>query len=182
MSQAGSSNAHQQRRHDQRRRARSLKPAKFHYSKIKIDPDRARQFLKGHKHGQICVGPSSCQSIALANLWARIFLRQSGATRIQVPLGISEQQLENIQTWFALNINCGTPQVGQTFCSLVVQTLDQGILVAIGPNQQNFVHISELSHQHIKEVEDVVTVGDLITVKTMSICPTKGHMRFTARI
>jgi len=37
------------------------------------------------------------------------------------------------------------------------------------PGKEGLVHISKLDHQRVNRVEDVVNVGDTITVKVMEI-------------
>jgi len=50
-----------------------------------------------------------------------------------------------------------------------VRILDFGAFVEILPNQQGMVHISQLDDKRVNKVEDVVKIGDLISVKVISI-------------
>ena len=55
-------------------------------------------------------------------------------------------------------------QVGEVYTGKVVKTLDFGAFVEILPGKDGMVHISELADYRVPSVEDVVSVGDEITV------------------
>ena len=44
-----------------------------------------------------------------------------------------------------------------------------GAFCEILPNKEGFIHVSELSDKFVKNVEDVVKVGDEVTVKVIEI-------------
>ncbi|MFC6464460.1 CvfD/Ygs/GSP13 family RNA-binding post-transcriptional regulator [Marinilactibacillus sp. GCM10026970] len=44
-----------------------------------------------------------------------------------------------------------------------------GVFVALDDETQGLVHISELKHGFIKEIEDIVTIGDTVDVVVMDI-------------
>ncbi|OQX01068.1 polyribonucleotide nucleotidyltransferase [Candidatus Parcubacteria bacterium A4] len=60
-------------------------------------------------------------------------------------------------------------KTGEIFKGKVVRILDFGAFVEILPNQQGMVHISQLADKRVNKVEDVVKIGDLISVKVISI-------------
>ncbi len=60
-------------------------------------------------------------------------------------------------------------KVGEVFEGRVKRILDFGALVEILPSQEGLIHISRLSPYRIKKVEDVVKVGDVVSVKVISI-------------
>ena len=60
-------------------------------------------------------------------------------------------------------------QVGETFEGKVKRILGFGAFVEILPGQEGLVHISKLSDKRIEKVEDVVNIGDTISVKVISI-------------
>ncbi len=60
-------------------------------------------------------------------------------------------------------------KVGEVFQGKVTRILDFGAFVEIFPGQEGLVHISQLAPYHVKKVEDVVKVGDIIPVKVISI-------------
>ena len=61
------------------------------------------------------------------------------------------------------------PVVGRIYTGKVVRTTDFGAFVEILPNQDGLVHISQLDSERVNKVEDVVSVGDEITVMITSI-------------
>jgi polyribonucleotide nucleotidyltransferase len=62
-----------------------------------------------------------------------------------------------------------TPQLGRIYTGRVVRTTDFGAFVEILPNIDGMVHISQLDSDRVEKVEDVVQVGDEITVMVTNI-------------
>lgn len=62
-----------------------------------------------------------------------------------------------------------TPLIGRIYTGKVVRTTDFGAFVEILPNIDGMVHISQLDSERVKSVEDVVQVGDEITVMVTNI-------------
>jgi len=60
-------------------------------------------------------------------------------------------------------------EVGQIYQGKVVKILDFGAFVEIMPGKDGLVHISELESSRVEKVEDVVKMGDIISVKVISI-------------
>ena len=61
------------------------------------------------------------------------------------------------------------PELGHIYTGKVVRTTDFGAFVEILPNQDGLVHISQLDTERVNKVEDVVSVGDEITVMITNI-------------
>lgn len=59
--------------------------------------------------------------------------------------------------------------VGETFQGKVKRILDFGAFVEILPGQEGLIHISKLAPYHVRKVEDIVNVGDIVSVKVISI-------------
>jgi polyribonucleotide nucleotidyltransferase len=70
------------------------------------------------------------------------------------------------------------PVVGRIYTGRVVRTTDFGAFVEILPNQDGLVHISQLDSERVNKVEDVVSVGDEITVMITNIDDT-GKIRLS---
>jgi polyribonucleotide nucleotidyltransferase len=60
-------------------------------------------------------------------------------------------------------------EVGSIYTGKVTRILSFGAMVEILPGKEGLVHISELDEQRVAKVEDVVKVGDEITVKAIDI-------------
>ena len=60
-------------------------------------------------------------------------------------------------------------EVGEIYNARVVRITDFGAFVELIPGQEALVHVSELSRDYIKNVKDVVKVGDTIKVKIIRI-------------
>lgn len=60
-------------------------------------------------------------------------------------------------------------EVGKTYIGKVKRITRFGAFVEIMPGKEGLVHISKLSRQRVRKVEDVVKIGDEITVKVSEI-------------
>jgi polyribonucleotide nucleotidyltransferase len=61
------------------------------------------------------------------------------------------------------------PEVGVVYAGKVTRIMPFGAFVAVLGGKEGLVHISELSVGHVKEVTDVIDVGDDINVKVIEI-------------
>jgi polyribonucleotide nucleotidyltransferase len=62
-------------------------------------------------------------------------------------------------------------KIGEIYTGKVVRILDFGAFVELIPGKDGMVHISELANYHVPTVEDVVTLGEEITVVVKNIDP-----------
>ncbi|NLY10313.1 MAG: polyribonucleotide nucleotidyltransferase [Firmicutes bacterium] len=60
-------------------------------------------------------------------------------------------------------------EVGESYLGKVKRLMNFGAFVEILPGKEGLVHISQLSHERVNKVEDVVSVGDEILVKVTEI-------------
>jgi polyribonucleotide nucleotidyltransferase len=60
-------------------------------------------------------------------------------------------------------------EVGEKYTGKVVRIEKFGAFVELWPGQDGLVHISKLDNKHIKNVEDVVKMGDTIEVKVIKV-------------
>jgi len=58
---------------------------------------------------------------------------------------------------------------GATYKGTVKAIKEYGAFVEIVPGKEGLLHISELEHGHVKNVEDVISVGDQIDVKLLKV-------------
>ena len=69
---------------------------------------------------------------------------------------------------------------GERFQGRVVSTLNFGAFVEVAPGRQGLVHISELADGYVKNVEDVVKVGDVVPVEVVEIDP-QGRLNLSRK-
>jgi polyribonucleotide nucleotidyltransferase len=63
------------------------------------------------------------------------------------------------------------PEIGKVYPGIVKKTTSFGAFVEFMPGKEGMVHISDLEWHRVNRVEDVVNVGDEITVKVIGIDP-----------
>lgn len=86
----------------------------------------------------------------------RIFIASNDYQKVQNALNIISAIIKN-------------PEPGQIFSGKVTKTTSFGAFVEIAPEKEGLVHISKLSRERVKNVEDIVKVGDVILVKVIDI-------------
>jgi len=60
-------------------------------------------------------------------------------------------------------------KAGEIFNARVVKIMDFGAFAEILPGQDGLIHISELADKRVEKVDDIVSVGDIVTVKVKEI-------------
>jgi polyribonucleotide nucleotidyltransferase len=71
-----------------------------------------------------------------------------------------------------------SPEIGRIYTGKVVRTTDFGAFVEILPGTDGMVHISQLDSERVNRVEDIVRMGDEITVMVTDIDPA-GKIRLS---
>ena len=61
------------------------------------------------------------------------------------------------------------PEVGQFYSGVVKRIIEIGAFVEIMPGTDGLLHISEISKERIRSVEDVLREGDEVVVKCIKI-------------
>lgn len=59
------------------------------------------------------------------------------------------------------------PEIGEIYTGKVTRLMNFGAFVEFLPGKEGLVHISKLDHKRVEKVEDVVSEGDIITVKVI---------------
>ena len=72
-------------------------------------------------------------------------------------------------------------EAGMVMQGKVVRILEFGAFVELAPGKDGMVHISKLSDSRVEKVEDVVKVGDDVTVKVIKVDPIKGRIDLSMR-
>jgi len=69
---------------------------------------------------------------------------------------------------------------GKVYTAKVVRIEDFGCFVEIWPGCEGLVHISQLAHERVEKVTDIVKLGDEIIVKAMGT-DKKGRQDFSRK-
>ncbi len=72
------------------------------------------------------------------------------------------------------------PEIGKIYKGKVMRIMAFGAFCEIMPGKEGLVHVSELANKFVKNVEDVVKIGDEITVKVTEI-DEKGRVNLSKR-
>ncbi|OQW54930.1 MAG: polyribonucleotide nucleotidyltransferase [Proteobacteria bacterium SG_bin7] len=64
---------------------------------------------------------------------------------------------------------CEEPEVGKVYNGKVVKIVEFGAFVEVLPNVQGLLHISEVAHERIRNVTDVLSEGEKVDVKILDI-------------
>ena len=71
---------------------------------------------------------------------------------------------------------------GMVLEGVITNVTNFGVFVDIGVHQDGLVHISELSHQFVKDPRDIVKAGALVKVKVLSIDIKRQRVSLTMRL
>jgi polyribonucleotide nucleotidyltransferase len=97
---------------------------------------------------------------------AIIDIQPDGTVFITCPsLDQAEKAAEMVKLYAA------DPEVGKVYKGRVTRILPFGALVEILPGKEGLLHISQISHERITSVSDVLKVGDEIEVKVLGVEP-----------
>jgi polyribonucleotide nucleotidyltransferase len=72
------------------------------------------------------------------------------------------------------------PEVGAVYKGTVTRVADFGAFIEILPGTDGLLHVSEMAHQRVERVTDVMKEGDPVEVKVLSI-DREGKIRLTRR-
>ena len=70
---------------------------------------------------------------------------------------------------------------GMELKGTVRNVIDFGAFIDIGVHQDGLVHISQISQKRIKHPSEVLKVGDIVSVKVLSIDAEKGRISLTMK-
>ncbi len=71
-------------------------------------------------------------------------------------------------------------EAGMIYTGKVVRIMEFGAFVELAPNKDGMVHISKLSDKRVAKVEDVVNIGDTVTVRVAEV-DRMGRINLTMR-
>ncbi|MDR1537955.1 MAG: polyribonucleotide nucleotidyltransferase [Clostridiales bacterium] len=83
---------------------------------------------------------------------------------------VADRNMDNVRRAIdMINTIVHDPDVGKIYVGKVTRLLNFGAFVEIAPEKEGLIHISQLAKERVKKVEDVVNVGDIVSVKVIEI-------------
>ncbi|MDF1615644.1 polyribonucleotide nucleotidyltransferase [Desulfurivibrio dismutans] len=133
---------------------------------ITINPDKIRDLI----------GPGGKVIKAItAEYGIKMDVTDDGKVKIFAPSGeIAEKVKEEVLSLTA------EAEVGKVYKGVVQKIMDFGAFVQILPGTDGLVHISELEHQRVNKVTDVLNEGDEVMVKVLEI-DSRGKIRLSRK-
>jgi polyribonucleotide nucleotidyltransferase len=133
---------------------------------IKIKPDKIRDVIgPGGKVIRGLVEETGC----------KIDIEDDGTVLIASSDGVAMERAIN-----AIQAICAEPEVGKIYRGTVRKIVEFGAFVEIMPGTDGLLHISQISNERIRRVEDVLHEGDEINVKVLDVDRT-GKIRLSMR-
>ncbi|MAE08972.1 MAG: polyribonucleotide nucleotidyltransferase [Bacteroidetes bacterium] len=91
----------------------------------------------------------------------------------------NKTSIEEAKEWIA-GITA-VPELNKTYLGTVKSIVAFGAFVEILPSKDGLLHISEIDHKRIENVEDVLKQGDKIKVKLIGIDPRSGKLKLSRK-
>ena len=133
---------------------------------MKINPDKIRDVIGS--------GGKIIQKIT-ADTGAKIDINDDGTVYILAVNRDAAQEAKNI-----IDAIVFEPVDGCCYTGTVTRIIPIGAFVEIAPGKEGLVHISKLANKRVATVEDVVSVGDVVTVKFLGT-DEKGRLNLSMR-
>ncbi|PIT98718.1 MAG: polyribonucleotide nucleotidyltransferase [Bdellovibrionales bacterium CG10_big_fil_rev_8_21_14_0_10_45_34] len=122
---------------------------------IKIKPEKVREVIgAGGKVIREIIATTGVKIDIEDNGFIKIFSSDPQAAKAAI------QMIENI---------CAEAEVGKVYEGKVKRIMDFGAFVEILPSTEGLLHISEIAHERLRSVTDVLNEGDTISVKVLDI-------------
>ncbi|HVA76629.1 MAG TPA: polyribonucleotide nucleotidyltransferase [Candidatus Binataceae bacterium] len=133
---------------------------------IKIKPDKIREVIgPGGKVIRGLVEETGC----------KIDIEDDGTVLIASSDGIALEKAIS-----AIQAICAEPEIGKIYDGVVRKIVEFGAFVEIMPGTDGLLHISQISNERIRRVEDVLHEGDEIKVKVLDV-DRSGKIRLSMR-
>jgi len=133
---------------------------------IKIDPEKIRDVIG--KGGAVIRGITEATG-------CQIDIDDDGTIRIASVDGASAMDAKA-----RIELITADVEVGRVYEGKVVRIMDFGAFVNILPGKDGLVHISQMSHERVEQVTDMVKEGDVIKVKVLEV-DKQGRIRLSMK-
>lgn len=133
---------------------------------IKIDPDKIGAVI-----GK---GGSNIRSLE-EDFGVSVDIQEDGTIFVAGTDGeLAEQAVAQIESMTQ------EPELGRIYNGKVVRTTDFGAFIEFLPGTDGMVHISQISSEHLKRVEDAIKIGDEVMVMVIDVSP-DGKVRLSRK-
>ncbi|EQK47395.1 polyribonucleotide nucleotidyltransferase [[Clostridium] bifermentans ATCC 19299] len=105
----------------------------------------------------------------------KIDIEQTGEVFIS---GIDAEMISKAQE--LINNIVAEAEVGETYTGKVTRIMNFGAFVEVLPGKEGLLHISHIAHERVNKVEDVLNIGDEVTVKVTEI-DEKGRVNLSRK-
>lgn len=105
----------------------------------------------------------------------KIDIEQTGEVFIS---GIDAEMIAKAQE--LINNIVAEAEVGETYIGKVTRIMNFGAFVEVLPGKEGLLHISHIAHERVNKVEDVLNIGDEVTVKVTEI-DEKGRVNLSRK-
>jgi polyribonucleotide nucleotidyltransferase len=134
---------------------KEISPYAPHITTVHIDPEKIRDLIG--KGGETIIGIQEASG-------AKIEVEEDGTVYIAATDRASSEKAEKM-----VNDVVHEVQVGEVVTGKVVRIMKFGAFVDIPGNKDGLIHISKLANHRVNRVEDMVNIGDEVTVKVIEI-------------
>ena len=106
-------------------------------------------------------------------------LRQINIEQQRGAYGLTEDEFNNLK---------GSPYINKEFVlsevykGKVKSITNFGAFVEIIPGKDGLLHISEIRHERVEKVEDVLKEGEMIDVKLIAVDPKTGKLKLSRKV
>ena len=104
-----------------------------------------------------------------------VFVLGVDKDNLRISLGMKQLQPD---PWVEVN---KLFKVGEVVTGQIVRLVPFGAFIRIGDIVEGLIHISELSHEHVKEVSDIVSVGQEVEAKIIKLIPEDQKIGLTLK-
>ncbi len=134
---------------------------------IQIDPQKIRKIIGS--------GGENIREI-INQTGAKIDIEDSGLLYITTDNQESAQKAKNM-----IELIIKMPEVGQILKGKIVGITDFGAFLEYAPGKQGLIHISELANKFVKNVHDIVKIGQDLEVKVIGVDEESGKVQLSLK-
>ena len=110
-----------------------------------------------------------------ADFEVQVDIEQDGRVFVAAPDALSGQKAVSMIEDLTREV-----KVGETYTGKVVRIVPFGAFVELLPGRDGLLHISQIAHERIEKVEDVLKMGEDVQVKVIEIDP-QGKVRLSRK-